>query len=130
MIKYIVTLIFVLSVAITAGSIVMSSKLRDTYKAEFLSTLMYFQAFYFTFGFYAIWGQVILVTFLSPFITNDLLTRTTNILVLLGSPFVVISWLMLIKLTRELSGRKTLNAFIFWFISGNILFAAGIGFLL
>jgi len=37
---------------------------------------------------------------------------------------------MLIKLTRELSGRKTLNTFIFWFISGNILFAAGIGFLL
>ena len=130
MIKYLITLVFVLSVAIAAGSILISSKLRNTYKAEFLSTLLYFQAFYFTFGFYAIWGQVILVTFLSPFIANDLLNRTTNILVLLGAPFVLITWLMLIKFSRELSGRKTFNSFIFWFISGNILLVTGTGYLI
>jgi len=129
MIKYIITLVFILSVAIASGSILISSKLRSTYKTEFFSTIMYLQTFYFTYGFYAIWGQVILVSFLSPFITKEILSRTTNILVLLGSPFVVFTWLMLLKLARELSGRKTRNSFIFWYLSGNTLSAVGIGYI-
>ena len=128
MIEYIITLLFVLSVAVTSGSILLTVKLRSTYKTEFFSTLMYLQTFYFTYGFYAIWGQVILVSFLSPFITKEILSKTTNILVLLGSPFVIFTWLMLLKLARELSGRKTSNSFIFWYLLGNTLLAACIGY--
>jgi DNA-binding CsgD family transcriptional regulator len=128
MVKYIITSVFVLSVALASGSILISSKLRDTYKVLPFSTLMYLQTFYFTFGFYAIWGQVILVSFLSPFITREILTKATNILVLLGSPFVVLTWFMLVKFARELSGRKTNASGMLLYLSGNTLLIVGIGY--
>ncbi len=130
MINYIITFTFLLSVAFASGGILISSKLRDTYKTGFFSTLLYFQTFYFTFGFYAIWGQVILAAFLGPFITGDILNKSTNILVLLGSPFVILTWFMLIKLARELSGRKEHSAAVILFLSGTILLASGIGYVL
>jgi DNA-binding CsgD family transcriptional regulator len=130
MIKYLVTLVFVLSVAIASGSILISTKIRSHYKTDFLSTLMYLQAFYFTYGFYAIWGQIIVASFLSPFITREALTRTTNIMILLGSPFVVFTWLMLLKFTLELSGRLMRNSFIFLYLAVNLLLPAGIGLIL
>jgi DNA-binding CsgD family transcriptional regulator len=107
MVKFIIILVFLVSVAITAGSILISSKLRNNYPVPCLSTLMYFQTFYFTFGFYAIWGQLILFSVLSSRMTGELMGKTTTMLTLLGAPFMMITWLMLLKFTRELSGRKT-----------------------
>jgi DNA-binding CsgD family transcriptional regulator len=120
------TLIFVLSVAITAGSILVASALRNTLKSGFFSTLIFFLAFYFTSGFYVIWGQVILIFFLSPILTGEMLGKTSNILALLGSPFVVFAWLMLLRLTREMSGGQIRNSFVFWFLSGNTLLGVSI----
>jgi DNA-binding CsgD family transcriptional regulator len=128
MVKLLIILIFIISVALTAGGILISSRLRNACKADCFSTLMYGQTFYFTFGFYAIWGQVILVTIFSPLLIREVLQRITIMLILLGTPFFLLSWLMLIKFARELSGRATGNPFIFWFLSGNILLAMCIGY--
>jgi DNA-binding CsgD family transcriptional regulator len=128
MIKILIILIFILSVAFTAGGILVSSRLRNACKADCFSTLMYEQTFYFTFGFYAIWGQVILVSIFSQLLTREVLQRITIMLILLGTPFFLLSWLMLIKFARELSGRTTGNRFIFWFLSGNILLVLGMGY--
>jgi DNA-binding CsgD family transcriptional regulator len=130
MVKYVITLVFVLSAALASGSIVISSMLRNRYKAEIFSTLMYYQIFYFTYGFYAIWGQVILYSFLSPFLSVELLTRATNILVLIGSPFVIFTWLMLIRLTRELSGREIRIPFLLGYVFLIFLLVSGAGYLL
>jgi DNA-binding CsgD family transcriptional regulator len=130
MIAYLVILIFILSVAIAAGSIMVSSKLRTSYKADFFSSLIFLQAFYFTYGFYAIWGQILFTTFLSPFISNEVLDKAVNILVLLGSPFAVFSWFMLLKFTRELSGRNMRESFIIWYLVSNVLLAGAIGLVL
>ena len=130
MIQVIITSTFLLSVALASGSILISSKLRETYKTGFFSTLLYFQTFYFTFGFYALWGQVILAAFLGPFITAEILNKATNIMVLLGSPFFVLTWFMLIKLARELSGRKACNGAAVLFLSVTILLATGLGYVL
>lgn len=116
MVKYVITLVFVLSAALASGSIVISSRLRSRYKPGIFGTLMYYQIFYFTYGFYAIWGQVILYTFLSPFLSGELLNKATNILVLIGSPFVIFTWLMLIRLTRELSGRGPRIPFVLLYV--------------
>jgi DNA-binding CsgD family transcriptional regulator len=123
-----IILTFLVSVAFASGSILISSKLRDSYKAGPFSSLLYFQTFYFTFGFYAIWGQLILAVFLSPFLSGDILVKATNLLVLLGSPFVVLTWFMLIKFTRELSGRKTNISAGSFYVTGTILLSAGTGF--
>jgi DNA-binding CsgD family transcriptional regulator len=51
-------------------------------------------------------------------------------MVLLGSPFFVLTWFMLIKLARELSGRKASNGAAVLFLSATILLATGIGYVL
>ncbi len=128
MVNYLITVIFILTVAITTGSIVITSHLRNTYKSEVFSALLFFLAFYFTFGFYAIWGQLIVTSFLSNFVTSVLLEKIKDIMVLLGAPFLVFASLMFVRLAREISGRKTSNSFMLWFIFTNLLIITGLGY--
>jgi DNA-binding CsgD family transcriptional regulator len=130
MVKYVITLVFVLSAALASGSIVISSRLRSRYKPEIFGTLIYYQIFYFTYGFYAIWGQIILYSFLSPFLTVELLNKANNILVLIGTPFVIFTWLMLIRLTRELSGREIRTPFLLLYVFLIFLLVSGTGYLM
>lgn len=98
----------------TAGGIILSSRLRNRSHIDAYSALLYFQVFIFTFGFYGIWGQVVIKAYLSSYISADLLGRFTEISMLLGFPFLVFAWLMLIRLACGLSGRICSN----WFVPG------------
>jgi DNA-binding CsgD family transcriptional regulator len=118
-----------LSAAIVASGILISSRLRNTYKLECFSSLMYFETFYFTFGFYAICGQVILVSLLSQLITGELMSRTTTFLTLLGTPFIVFTWLMLLRFTMELSGRDAHSKFITTYLLSFAMLITGIYYL-
>lgn len=116
MLQFLVYLIFILSVALAAGGVLLSSKLRNRYHHEIFSTLLYFQVFIFTFGFYGIWGQVVIKAFLSTYISAELLLRFSDIAMLLGLPFLVFAWLMLIQFSFGISGRKNSNWFVLWFL--------------
>jgi len=129
MVKYIIALVFMLSAAIVASGILISARLRNTYKQECFSSLMYFETFYFTFGFYAIWGQVILVSLLSQLITGELMSRTSTFLTLVGTPFIFFTWLMLQRFVMELSGRDTHSKFIATYLLSFALLVTGIYFL-
>jgi hypothetical protein len=89
MLVYLIYLVFILSVAMAAGGIVIASKLRNSFRHEIFSTLLYFQAFIYTFGFYGIWGQVAIRAFLSVYIPEELLGRLSDIAMLMG--FLLIS---------------------------------------
>jgi DNA-binding CsgD family transcriptional regulator len=128
MLNYLVCLIFILSVALAAGGIAIASKVREKYRHEAFSTLLYFQVFIFTFGFYGIWGQVVITAFLSPYISPDLLIRIADISMLIGLPFVVFGWLMLIRFSLVISGRKTTNWFVLWFLLINFSIIVLVGF--
>jgi len=106
-----------LSLAIASGGILISSHLRTTYKADFISSLLFFQVFWFTFGFYAPWGQIMVVSVLKPAIEPENLEKITSITLFLGSPFLVFAWLMFLKLTREISNRKSGNLLIVLFLA-------------
>ena len=128
MLHYIGYLIFILSVALAAGGVVLSSKLRNRYHHEIFSSLLYFQVFIFTFGFYGIWGQEIIKVFLSAYISAELLTRFSDIAMLLGLPFLVFAWLMLIQFSSGLSGRKNNNWFVLWFLLMNFSIIIALGY--
>jgi DNA-binding CsgD family transcriptional regulator len=128
MLNYLVGLLFILSVALAAGGIAIASKVREKYRHEAFSTLLYFQVFIFTFGFYGIWGQVVITAFLSPYISSDLLIRIANISMLIGLPFVVFGWLMLIRFSLVISGRKITNWFVLWFLLINFSVIILVGF--
>jgi DNA-binding CsgD family transcriptional regulator len=122
-------LVFILSVALAAGSVVLASRLRIRHHHEIFSTLMYFQVFIFAFGFYGIWGQEVIKVFLAAYISQDLIIRFSEIALLLGLPFLVFAWLMLIQFAFGLSGRKYSNWFVFGFLLINFTIILAIGYL-
>ncbi len=128
MLKFLIYLVFILSVALSAIGIILSSRLRKGYKSELFSTLLYFQIFIYTFGFYGIWGQVIIKAFLTSFVTPETLSRLSDIAMLLGLPFLVFAWLMLIRLSGSLSGRKRNSWFVFLFLLINFSVLIAIGY--
>jgi Response regulator containing a CheY-like receiver domain and an HTH DNA-binding domain len=130
MFRILAYLIFIISVALAAGGILLSSRLRNRYNREIFSLLLYYQVFIFTFGFYGIWGQVVIRAFLTPYISTDLLARFSDIAMLLGLPFLVFAWLMLIQFSFEISGRKKSNWFVFWFLLLNFSIIVVVGYII
>ena len=128
MLRYLLYLIFILSVAFAAGGVVLSSRLRNRYHHDIFSTLLYFQAFIFTFGFYGIWGQVVINAFFSSYISADLLVRFSDIAMLLGLPFLVFAWFMLIRFSFGISGRQSNNWLSFWFLLLNFSLIIIVGY--
>ena len=127
MFRILVYLIFILSVAFAAGGVLLSSRLRNSSNREIFSLLLYYQVFIFTFGFYGIWGQVVIRAFLTPYISEELLIRFTDISMLLGLPFLVFAWLMLLRFSAEISGRKisSWNVLAFLLLNFSILVIVG-----
>lgn len=127
MLEYIIYFVFILSVAFAAGGVVISNRLRTIYKYDFLSTLMYYQVFIYTFGFYGIWGQVIISAFMKDFLSPEVLIRISDITILLGLPFLVFAWIMLLKFSRQITGKSSGNRMIAWFSFLNfaLIFAFG-----
>jgi DNA-binding CsgD family transcriptional regulator len=130
MADYLLYLIFIVSVALAAGGVVISSKMRNNFRHEIFSTLLYFQAFIYTFGFYGIWGQVAVRAFLSPYISTELLTRFSDISMLMGLPFLVFAWLMLIQFSINISGRVRAKWFSSMFLISNFSILLIFGFII
>jgi DNA-binding CsgD family transcriptional regulator len=128
MLQYFIYLIFILTVALAAGGVVLSSRLRDKFHHQVFSTLLYYEVFIYTFGFYGIWGQVVIKAFLSAYISEDLMTRFSDISMLLGLPFLVFAWLMLIQFSCVLSGRKSNKWLILWFLLFNFTIIIVVGY--
>ncbi len=119
MIKLLFYLIFIISVAMSAAGIILASRLRKKYTPEIFSSLLYFQVFIYTFGFYVIWGQVAIKSFLTTIVSPEVLNRLSDFAVLLGLPFLVFAWLMLIRFAGSLSGKAGKSG---WFVFGFLLF--------
>jgi len=130
MFTILVYLLFILSVALASGGIVLASRLRYKYKTEVFSTLLYFQVFIYTFGFYGIWGQVLIKAFLAPYIAADLYERFSNIAIFMGLPFVVFAWLMLVQFASGISGWRRSKLFIFSFLFINFSMLILLGYLI
>jgi DNA-binding CsgD family transcriptional regulator len=130
MLSFLVFILFVLSVAFASAGIILSSRLRNKFTTGFFSSLMYFQVFIFTFGFYGIWGQLVIKTFLTDLVSQEAISRFTDISILLGLPFLVFAWFMVIKFSQEISGRLSSKWFAFWFLLINFMIIIGVGYII
>jgi len=128
MIKLLFYLIFIVSVALSAAGIILASRLRNRYKPEIFSSLLYFQVFIYTFGFYGIWGQVAVKSLLVSVVSHELLIRLSDLAMLLGLPFLVIAWLMLIRFSGSLTGKIGGKWFVFWFLLANFSVLSAVGY--
>jgi DNA-binding CsgD family transcriptional regulator len=130
MLQYLGYLIFIISVALSAGGVVLSTRLRNRYHNNIFSSLLYFQVFIYTFGFYGIWGQAIIKVLLSQYLSAENLLRISNIALLLGLPFLVFAWLMLLQFSSGITGRNNKPLFISAFLLVNFSILAAVGYFL
>jgi DNA-binding CsgD family transcriptional regulator len=127
MLQATVYLVFIFSAAFASAGIILASRLRSQNRTNGFAALMYYQVFIFTFGFYGIWGRVILKVFLEKITSPAAMENFSNISALLGLPFLVFAWLMLTRFAREISGRTKNDWYAFWFLLVNfsLLFLTG-----
>jgi DNA-binding CsgD family transcriptional regulator len=128
MYKFLVYLVFIVSVAFAASGIILAIRLRNRYRSDMFSSLLYFLVFIFTFGFYVIWGQVIIKVYLQPFIEEEAIQRFSDLSILMGLPFLAFAWLMLIRFAGNASGKKinSWKLFLILLINFGIIIAVGL----
>jgi DNA-binding CsgD family transcriptional regulator len=130
MLNYFIAGIFLICCAIAAGTIFMLTKLRKQFSFGFLSALLFLLVFHFMFGFYSLWGQFIIAYLVQPYITSEVFARVTDISILLGFPFLVFAWLMLLRFAWEYTGREISSIFIVIFLCTNAFVITGLVFYL
>lgn len=117
---YISTAIFIFTAAMAAGSILLTTRLIEEYQLPFLRSLLYYILFTFTFGFYGIWGQFIIITLAGERLDPALYSTISVFSLLLGLPFLIFSWMMSIKFAAEAAGIRLSGYFIPFFIVINL----------
>ena len=99
-------IIFISCAGMAAGAILLTSRLMKEYAVPFARPLFYYIIFMFAFGFYGIWGQFIIFTVAGSRLTPDMLSTVSVISLLLGLPFLVIGWMMLMRFGAECAGLR------------------------
>lgn len=130
MLNFLLYLVFIISVGMAAMGIILSTRLREKSHKDVFSSLLYFQVFIYTFGFYGIWGQVLIRAFLSSYVSTEATAKFSDINMLFGLPFLVFAWLMLIKFSSAISGRSASRWFIPLFLLLNFLVIIIVGYFL
>jgi len=128
-ISYLVT--FVLSAGISALALVVSVQLYQQFKKPALAQLLYQQIFLFSFLIYSIWGNTILKIILSDVqISASLSARLAVFVPMIGIPFMIVSWFMLLKIALELNGINNTRVFGFIFFPTLVVLILVIDFLI
>ena len=130
MLNYFIAGMFLICCAIAAGTIFMLTQLRNQFHFKFLNALLFLLVFHFMFGFYSLWGQFIIAYLIQPYISAEVFVRITDIAILLGFPFLVFAWLMMIRFAWEFSGKVIRNVFIMVFLLSNAILITGLVFYL
>ncbi|MGE5348491.1 MAG: helix-turn-helix domain-containing protein [Actinomycetota bacterium] len=119
--------IFIFSAAMAAGSILLVTRLLEEYPLPCFRSLFYHNLFISAFGFYGIWGQFIIVALAGSRLDPALYSTVSVISLLLGLPFLVFGWLMLIRFAAEASGIRLGRFFTPLFLIVNFGIIAAIG---
>lgn len=125
--EYISLGIFIFSAAMAAGSILLITRLLEEYPLPFLRSLFYHNLFISAFGFYGIWGQFIIVALAGNRLDPALHSTISVFSLLLGLPFLVFGWMMLIRFAAEASGLKVRNQYNLAFLIINFGVIAAMG---
>lgn len=98
---------------ITGGIVIMfSSQLVRKYRLPWLSSYFYYLIFLFVFGIYGIIGSRLISLFLkSHDLDEQAIASIVSFFFYLGIPFLILSWYMFIRLSREMVNKKVTTTF-------------------
>ncbi|HYQ56917.1 MAG TPA: LuxR C-terminal-related transcriptional regulator [Draconibacterium sp.] len=127
-IAYLLT--FIISAGMSALGIMLSYHLYQQHKTPVFTTLLYQQIFLYSFLFYAVWGNISLRLLISDLNINEALSTILAIFVpLIGIPFMLVSWFMLLKFANNVNGYRLSKSFIFSFFPTFVVIAFGLIYL-
>lgn len=125
---YILT--FGLSIGLCAIGVTTSYRMKLVFPENHFSSLFYFQAFSFIYGFYGIWGIIISKLILNNLsISENIIENIILLFPFLGIPFLIASWYLQLIFTFELKSIKTPRYFPILFFSVFSLAFLGAGLL-
>ncbi|WP_321373764.1 LuxR C-terminal-related transcriptional regulator [uncultured Draconibacterium sp.] len=126
---YIVT--FIISSGISALGIMLAYQLYQQNKKPIFTTLLYQQIFLFSFLFYGVWGNISLRLVIADLNISDALSAKLAVFIpIIGIPFMVVSWFMLLKFANNSNGRRFTKTFIFSFFPTFVVLAFALVFLI
>jgi DNA-binding CsgD family transcriptional regulator len=120
--------VFIFCAGMAAGAILLTSRLMKENPVPYARPLFYHIIFMFAFGFYGIWGQFIIVTVAGSRLTPDMLSTVSVISLLLGLPFLVLGWMMLLRFGAECAGLRFKGYVYVLFIVINLGIITAIGY--
>ncbi len=125
------TVLFILTFIVSAASsvigIMVAYQLYQTHQKPVLQVLLYQQIFLISFFVYGIWGNIALHEILADLSISAELNKKLSIFIpVLGIPFLVISWFMLLRFSIILNGLK--ESITFPLVYFPLLFFMVIGF--
>ncbi len=129
MIQLAVIITSILCIVIGAYAIILLQQLRKSFDLEFLNSFFYFQILTFIFGLYGILGSLLIRQILPKFdITIAGIETISHFFPLLGLPFLIAAWFLLLKMTSEICNKKTsqLIAVLFFFLTTTAFLAFGL----
>lgn len=106
------TVTFIVSAALAVIGIMIAYQLYQTHQKSILQILLYQQIFLISFFVYGIWGNIALHEILADLsLGSELKTKLTIFVPVIGIPFLVVSWFMLIRFAFILNGFKESKRF-------------------
>ncbi len=123
-------IIFIFCAAMAAGGILLLTRLLEEHPVAFVRSLFYHNIFISAFGFYGIWGQFIIVALAGSRLSPDTFSTVSVISLLLGLPFLVFGWMMILKFGAEAAGFQFKNLHTLSFLLVNFGIVTGLGFVL
>ncbi len=121
--------VFVFCAAIASASILVAHRFITTYNTEFHRNYFYFLVTFFSFAFYGIWAPIIMRVILTSMeMDGTTVEKVIHFLPVLGVPFLLISWYMLVKMGFSLNAVESKNkAFRIYLIFLTIVIAIASG---
>lgn len=103
---------FIISAALAVIGIMISYQLYQTHQKPVLQLLLYQQIFLISFFIYGIWGNIALHEILADLNLNkELSNKLTVFLPVIGIPFLIVSWFMLLRFAFRINGIRESKLF-------------------
>jgi len=101
---------FIVTAGIAIIGILVSYQLYQANKTPVLAVLLYQQVFLYSFYIYGIWGNIVLQLIISDLnLGNEISSKLSFFIPVIGVPFMLVSWFMLLRFSFLLNGYKSSN---------------------
>ncbi len=128
MIQLLVIICLIFSLVVGFYGLIILQQLRKKFPNEYLTSFFYYQILTLLFGIYGIIGNLFIREILPKFGLQNIVIETISLFFpLIGLPFIIAGWFMLIKMVTEICNKKPsqIIAILYFFMTTSALLLYG-----